>query len=122
MTPHGTEAVPEFSPVLRIAGRLLAAVGGVTAGGAMFVVGGLFALLNSCTGYASTSSTCASLDGLVDTLDLLCVLAGAAAAFTGGILTAATGRARWIAGGMAITIVLVFALTVLVGMQATALN
>ncbi|MDP1850232.1 MAG: hypothetical protein Q8K79_20765 [Solirubrobacteraceae bacterium] len=117
---HETQS--EFSPAMRTAGRIVAAVGGVTAGLAMFVVGGLLAALNSCTGYAADAATCGGLDGLVDTLDLLCVLGGAAAALAGGIATAATGHARWIAGGMAITIVCVVALSVLVGMQETALN
>ncbi|HEV2774264.1 MAG TPA: hypothetical protein VGV90_01610 [Solirubrobacteraceae bacterium] len=120
--PLSHETQPEFSPALRTAGRALAAIGGVAAGLAMFVIGGLFAALNSCAGYAADAETCGSLDGVVDTLDLVCVLGGAAAAFTGGIVTAATGRARWIAGGMAITIVCVFVLSLLVGMQETALN
>lgn len=120
--PRGHETQSEFSPALRTAGRILAAIGGVTAGLAIFVVGGLYAVLNSCTGYAADAHVCGDLDGLVDTLDLLCVLGGTAAAFTGGVVTATTGQARWIAGGMAITIVLVFALTILVDTQVPALN
>lgn len=115
----GHESGPEFSPALGNAGRVLAAISGVAAGVAMFVVGGLFAVLNSCAGYAADANVCG---GLVDTLDLLCVLGGAGAAFTGGVVTAATGQARWIAGGMAITIVLVFLLMILVDAQVPALN
>lgn len=121
MTPpslnHASE--PEFSPALRGTARVLAAICGVAAGVAMFVVGGLFAVLNSCSGYAADADVCG---GLVDTLDLLCVLGGAGAAFTGGVVTAATGQARWIGGGMAITIVLVFLLTILLDMQVPALT
>lgn len=53
---------------------------------------------------------------------VLAAIGGAAAAFTGGVVTAATGQARWIAGGMAITIVFVVVLSLLVGIQETALN
>lgn len=120
--PRSHETPTEFSPALRVAGRVLAAIGGVTAGLTMFVIGGLFAVLNSCTGYAADADTCGGLDDLVDALDLVCVLAGAAAAFAGGIGTAATGQARWVAGGMVFAIVCVFVLSLLVGMQETALN
>ena len=72
--PLSHETQPEFSPALRTAGRVLAAIG------------------------------------------------GAAAALAGGVVTAATGQARWIAGGMAITIVFVVVLSLLVGIQETALK
>ena len=50
------------------------------------------------------------------------MLGGTAAAVAGGAGTAVTGRARWIAGGLAITIVLVLLLTVLGDMQQPALH
>ncbi len=111
----------EFPPALRTAGRVLAALAGLAVAVAMFVVGGLFALLHSCDGYYEAEA-CGNLGGLVDALDLIAALGGAAAALAGGVATAATGRARWIAGGLAITVVLVFVLALLVGLQEPALN
>jgi len=117
-----TPAEPAFSPPLRTAGRVLAAITGVAAGVAMLVVGGLYALLSTCTDYDGHTNVCGSLGGLVDPLELIAVLGGAAAAVLGATGTAATGQARWITGGLAVTFVLVFLLMFLVGVQQPALN
>ena len=107
----------DLPPALRNAGRILAALGGVTVGAAMLVIGGLFALLTGCVGYAGATGACGSLAPLVGPLELVAVYGGAAASTGGGIATAVTAKARWIAIGLAITIVLVVLLSVLVGLQ-----
>jgi hypothetical protein len=112
----------EFPPALRNAGRILAAITGVAAGAAMLVIGGLYALLTSCAGYGGTGTECGDAVWLVESLELVAVLGGTAAAVTGGIGTAVTAKARWIAVGMSITFVLVLLLAVLLGMQETVLN
>lgn len=88
----------------------------------MFVIGGLYAVLTTCTDYDGHTNVCGSLAGVIDPLEFVAVLGGAAAAIAGGVGTAATGSARWIAGGLATTIVLVLLLSVLVGVQQPALN
>lgn len=112
----------QFPRALRNAGRILAAVTGVASGAAMLVIGGLYALLTSCAGYDGTSSACGDAGSLVESLELVAVLGGTAAAIAGGIGTAVTAKARWIAVGMSITIVLVMLLAVLIGMQEPVLN
>ncbi len=110
---------PEFPPAARIAGRVLGVLTGLAAGAAMLVIGGLFALLSTCGGYDGMQAACS---GAVDTLDLVAVFGGAAAAIGGGVGTAATGQARWIAIGLAVTLVLAMALAYLVGLQEPALS
>ena len=107
-----------FAPPLRNVGRILAAATGVAVGAAMLVVGGLAWLLNSCGGYGG-GATCGPL---VEPLTLVAVLAGAGAAVAGGAGTGATGQARWIGAGLAITIVLALLLAYLVGLQQPALT
>ena len=115
-------AEPLFSPALCTAGRVLAAFTGLAVGAAMLVGGGLYALVTTCVDYYSEANVCGSLQGLVAPLELVAVLGGTAAAVAGGVGTAVTSRARWIAAGLAITFVLVLALTVLGDMQQPALN
>jgi hypothetical protein len=110
---------PEFPPALRTAGRVLAVIAGVAAGGAMLVIGGLYALLSTCTDYDGTTRVCGSLVG---PLELVAVFGGAAAGVGGAAGTGATGQARWITGGLAIVIVLAMLLTFLLDMQQPALN
>ena len=111
-----------FPPALRTAGRVLAAVVGVAAGAAVLVFGGLFALLTTCDGYGGDASTCGDLTRLVGPLEIVAVLGGATAAVAGGIATAKTSRARWIATGLTVTIVLVWLLTLLLDLQRSALS
>ena len=108
----------QFPLALRNGGRILAAVTGAVVGAAMLVVGGLASLLNSCAGYGG-GATCGPL---VQPLTLAAVLAGAVAAVAGGAGTGATGQARWIGGGLAITIVLALLVAYLVGLQQPALT
>lgn len=110
---------PGFSPAVRTAGRVLAVLTGLAAGAAMLLVGGLYAVFSTCGAYGGDGATCSDL---VDTLDLVAVLAGTGAAIGGGVATAATGQARWIALGLAVTIVLATALAFLVGLQQPALS
>lgn len=112
----------EFPPALRNASRILAAITGVAAGAAMLVIGGLYALLTSCAGYSGTGTECGGAVWLVESLELVAVLGGMAAALAGAIGTAVTARARWIGAGMSVTFVLVLLLAVLLGMQETVLN
>ncbi len=116
--PHQAHHEPEFPPALRTAGRVLAALAGVLAGAAMLVAGGLYALLSTCVDHGG-AVVCSDL---VDTLDIVTVLIGAAAATGGGVATAATGRARWVAAGLATAITMTMLLSVLVGAQVAALN
>ncbi len=113
---------PTFQPALRTAGRVLAAVAGMAIGAAMLVIDGLYALFTTCIDYDGETAVCGNLGALVGPLELFAVLGGAAAAVAGGIGTAATGRARWIGCGFAITFVLVLLLMVLVDVQQPALN
>jgi hypothetical protein len=110
-----------FSPALRTAGRVLAAIAGVAAGGAMLFFGGLFALFTTC-GDAAGESSCGNLAALVGPLEVVAVFGGAAACVAGGIATAKTGRARWIACGLTATIVLVWVLKALLNLQQSALS
>jgi hypothetical protein len=109
----------ELPPALRTAGRVLAVIAGVAAGGAMLLIGGLYALLSTCTDYDGTTTVCGSWVG---PLELVAVLGGAAAGVGGAAGTGATGQARWVAGGLAIVIVLTMLLAFLVDMQQPALN
>ena len=120
LPPHARPQ--ELPPALRSAGRILAAIAGLAAGAAMLVIGGLYALLTSCAGYSGTGTGCGGAIWLVESLELVAVLGGTAAALTGGIGTAVTAKARWIGIGMSITFVLVLLLAVLLGMQETVLN
>ena len=80
----------------------------------------LLARFSTCDGNDGEAAVCASLGGLVGPLELVAVLGGAAAAIAGATAAAATGRARWFAGGMAIALALVGLLWFLVaGQQAT---
>jgi hypothetical protein len=116
------EAQPQFSPALRIAGRTLAAIGGVLAGLAMFVFGGLGAAFSTCVGLDGYSNVCGDLAVLVELLECIAVLGGAAAAAIGGIATGVTGRAHWVGIGLAISFVLVLLLAVVIGLQEPALH
>ena len=120
LSQHADEQ--ELPPALRNAGRILAAIAGVAAGAALLVIGGLYALLTSCAGYSGTGTECGGAVWLVESLELVAVLGGTAAALAGGIGTAVTAKARWIGVGMSITFVLVLLLAVLLGMQETVLN
>jgi hypothetical protein len=111
-------------PALRNAGRVLAAMVGIAAGVAMLVVGGLYALLTNCGAFGGPDTgLCTQLgSSTVDVLETIAVLGGTVAAIAGGVLTAATARAHWITGGLAIVIVLAFVLSMLVGDQGSTLN
>ena len=74
------------------------------------------------TDYDGHSNVCGGLGGVVGPLELVAVLGGAAAAIAGGIGTAATSQARWIAGGLAATLVCVVLLSFVVGVQQPAVN
>jgi len=113
------QPLADFPPALRSMGRILAAIAGVAIGIAILLIGGLYALLSTCQGYGGESTVCG---GLVESLELVAVLGGGSAAIAGGVGTAATGQARWIAGGMAIAIVLVMLLTALLAEQQPALT
>jgi hypothetical protein len=113
----GNEEEPLFSPALRTAGRVLAAVAGFVVGVAMLLGGGLYAGLTTCVDQDSEANVCGNLQGLVVPLELFLVLGGTAAAVAGGVGTAATGQARWIGGGLAITMALGLLLDVLGAIQ-----
>ena len=108
---------------LVIAGRVLAAAAGIVGGAAIFAAGGLYALLSTCAGLdGQQSGLCENFGSLVESLEWIAVLGGGAAAIAGGVGTAATGRARWIAGGFGIALLLVALLVVLVGAQEGGLR
>jgi hypothetical protein len=109
----------EFPPALRSMGRILAAITGAVTGAAILLIGGLYALLSTCHDSDGESTACGTLVG---SLELVAVLGGAAAAIAGGVGTASTGRARWIAGGMAIAIVLVMLLAAVLAEQQPAMT
>ena len=109
-------AVPHLSPILRV----LAAVAGVVAAGVVLLFGGLYALFSTCAADGAATNVCGGLAPLVDPLELLAVYGGAAAALAGGAGTAASGRARWILGGLAVTIGLALLLCLLVVVQQPA--
>lgn len=107
----------EFPPALRNMGRILAGMAGLAAGAAMLFFGGLYALFTSCVDYDGATAVCGGLGWLVGPLELVAVFGGAAAAIGGAMGTVATGQARWIACGLAVTVVLTILLTYLVGVQ-----
>lgn len=119
--PHRDEE--KLPLAVRNGGRVLAAVAGVAASAAMLVVGGLYALLYSCVDYGGATAVCDGMGmGVIEPLELVAVLGGAGAALVGAVATAASGKVRWIAIGLATTIGLAGLLAVLVTGQTAALH
>ena len=107
-----------FPPAVVNAARVLAGLGGLLCGVAMLVFGALQAALSTCDFVDATpTALCESHGGLIGPLEVFAVLAGAAAAAAGGIGSAVSGRARWVAGGFAVTAACGLLLDVLVGAQ-----
>lgn len=97
-------------------GRALAFVVGFVVSGLWYLGSAIMLGWTRCLS-AETSSFCAAHAEWLDTIEPALILTGTVVAFAGGVLTAITGRRRWLAGALALMLVLTLCAAVVLGVQ-----